>query len=277
MTWHASLDLNYTLEQQHRSVLRCSHAGPLRILKSLYPEGDAICHNVLVHPPGGLVGGDTLQIRAQVQEGAHAVLTTPGATRFYRSAGDAATQCTTLDLAANARIEWLPLEALAYSGCIAINRLTMNLKPGAELIGWDVTALGLPHARQPFVHGSFSQHIEVPGSWLEQGKISALDDRLLNSPLGLNGLRCLASLFFIAGQPLPRARKESALELAWATIHASPLAATAGVTSPNPNVLVVRALADQAEPVMQLLKAVRIAWRQELWGISAGTPRIWAM
>ena len=62
MPWHARLDLDYQLEQQ-RSVARFRHDGPLRILQSLYPEGDAVCHNVLVHPPGGLVGGDTLDIR----------------------------------------------------------------------------------------------------------------------------------------------------------------------------------------------------------------------
>ena len=61
MPWHARLDLDYSLESA-RTVARFRHSGPLRILQSLYPEGDAICHNVLVHPPGGLVGGDTLEI-----------------------------------------------------------------------------------------------------------------------------------------------------------------------------------------------------------------------
>ena len=61
MTWHARLQLDYTLEAE-RCVLRHQHSGPLRILQSLYPEGDSVCHNVLVHPPGGLVGGDTLDI-----------------------------------------------------------------------------------------------------------------------------------------------------------------------------------------------------------------------
>ena len=86
MTWHASLSLDYRLEA-NRSVARFVHDGPLRVLKSLYPEGDAVCHNVLVHPPGGLVGGDTLDIGVQVGAGAHGLITTPGATRFYRSTG----------------------------------------------------------------------------------------------------------------------------------------------------------------------------------------------
>ena len=86
MGWHASLQLNYRLEQK-RCILHHQHQGPLRVLKSLYPEGDAICHNVLVHPPSGLVGGDRLNIAVHLHEGAHALITTPGATRFYGSEG----------------------------------------------------------------------------------------------------------------------------------------------------------------------------------------------
>ncbi len=93
MPWHASLQLDYTLEGP-RTVARHAHNGPLRILQSLYPEGDAVCHNVLVHPPGGLVGGDTLDITATVGPGAHGLVTTPGATRFYRSTGERALQRT---------------------------------------------------------------------------------------------------------------------------------------------------------------------------------------
>ena len=77
MAWHAQLDLDYRLEAD-RTVARHVHTGPLRILQSLYPEGDAICHNVLVHPPGGLVGGDTLDLNISVAAGAHGLVTTPG-------------------------------------------------------------------------------------------------------------------------------------------------------------------------------------------------------
>ena len=93
MSWHAQLDIAYRLEQQ-RSVARHSHTGPLRVLQSLYPEGDAICHNVLVHPPGGLVGGDTLDMVDHRRGTAHGLITTPGATRFYRSLGEPAVQRT---------------------------------------------------------------------------------------------------------------------------------------------------------------------------------------
>src|SRR5690606_10129198 len=131
-----------------RTSLQHRHSGPLRILKSLYPEGEGICHNVIVHPPGGLVGGDRLDISVHAQAGAHALIGTPGATRFYRSEGPEATQQVRLRLDEGARLEWLPLETIAYPGCVAHNRLELQLAPGAECLGWDVCALGLPAANE---------------------------------------------------------------------------------------------------------------------------------
>jgi urease accessory protein len=275
MTWHAQLDLDYALEAG-RCVARFKHEGPLRILQSLYPQGPALCHNVLVHPPGGLVGGDTLDLRIRVGPGAHGLITTPGATRFYRSTGERAVQRTQIDLQAGARLEWLPLEALCFSGCQAENQLRISLAPGAELIGWDVTALGLPQSEQPFKSGRFLQHIEVPGLWLERAQLDATDERLLNSPLGLAGRRCLATLFFISGTAIERQRREDWLEQTRASMADHGLATSAGVTSPHEQVMVLRAVAPLVEPAMDLLRHIWTVWRRCAWQMQAPPPRIWS-
>ncbi len=275
MAWNATLSLDYTA-QAGKTVARFRHDGPLRILQSLYPEGDAICHNVLVHPPGGLVGGDTLDIKISAAAGSHGLITTPGATRFYQSLGETALQRTNIRLEADARVEWLPMEALCYSGCLAENHLTLNLAPGAELMGWDVTALGLPSANQPFVQGSFCQHIEMPGVWLERARIQAKDTLLMDSPLGLAGQRCIGTLFFVTGTPLERGRRQLALDLARELIQAHPLTHTAGATSPGTQVVVVRVLAPLVEPAMNLMKQVWRTWRSHFWNRSGPPPRIWS-
>lgn len=275
MSWHATLDIDYT-RQADQSVARFSHNGPLRILQSLYPEGAGICHNVIVHPPGGLVGGDTLDLKLNVGTGAHALVTTPGATRFYRSEKELALQRCHLKLEAGARMEWLPLEAICYSDCLAENRLMMNLAAGAELMAWDVTALGLPAAGLPFGAGSFCQHIEVPGVWLERARLRASDTLLMESPLGLAGNRCIASIFFVAGSKLERHRRQHALDCARQIIEAHPLAANAGATSPDGKVVVVRVLAPMVEPAMALLRQVWLAWRGHFWQLHSPLPRIWS-
>ena len=274
MPWHAHLQLDYT-RLNDKTIARHQHDGPLRILQSLYPEGDAICHNVLVHPPGGLVGGDTLNINITASGQSHGLVTTPGATRFYKSDGELALQQTTLQLHDTSRLEWLPMESICYNRCLAQNELRIELGPQAEFIGWDVTAFGLPLSELPFEHGRFRQHIEVPGVWLERGLLDAADTRLMKGPVGLAGHCCMASIFFITGTKLNRARRQLALDAARAVIDGHSLQATAGATSPNDRVIVVRALSPVVEPAMQLLRGVWAAWRAELWDMPAVSPRIW--
>jgi urease accessory protein len=274
MSWHASLQLDYTLESE-RSVARYLHQGPLRILQSLYPEGDAVCHNVLVHPPSGLVGGDTLDMQVTVAPGAHGLVTTPGATRFYRSEAGLATQQLHARVETGARLEWLPLEAIAYNQCDALNRAVFELAPGAEMMAWDVTAFGLPASDLPYVQGTFRQHLEIPGVWLERGNLSADDTRLMDSPLGLAGQRCMATLVFATGSAIADERIERALACARELLEASELRLSAGATSPHKQVILLRALSPVTEPAMQLLRKVWAAWRQEMWGLQGTYPRLW--
>ena len=278
MAWHGSLTLAYTRDTVHgaaRTLLRDRHDGPLRVLASLYPEATAVCHNVLVHPPGGLVGGDALEIDAELAHGSHALITTPGATRFYRSTGATATQQLRARLADGARLEWLPLETIAYSGCIGANQMRFALAPGAEMIGWDILALGLPASGQAFERGRFLQHIELPGRWLERGAIDAADQRLLDSPLGWAGQRVMATLWFAAGAALPAARRERLLDAARALIDADALRPSAGATAIDDGVIVLRVLAPRVEPMMVLLTRVWAAWRDAAWALPACVPRVW--
>ena len=274
MPWQARLNLDYRLDAR-RTVLRHEHDGPLRIFKSLYPESDGICHNVIIHPPGGLVGGDVLDVKVHVASGAHGLISTPGATRFYASDGLSTTQQVDIRLDAGARLEWLPLETIAYPGCQAHNTLRATLAEGAELLAWDVTALGLPTAHQPFDHGSFSQRLDIPGLWLEQARIDATDTRLLESPLGLGGQRCLGTLFLASGTAFTRERREHLLEVVRATLEGEAPGVLAGVTCPNPQLLVLRAVAPLVEPLMALFQRVWSDLRPAAWGLGATPPRIW--
>ena len=274
--WHGTLQLNYQHERG-RSVARFAHNGPLRVLQSLYPEGDAVCHNVLVHPPGGLVGGDVLEIGVHVGARAHGLVTTPGATRYYRTARGQARQSVRVRLDEGSRLEWLPLETLAYNQCDGINEAVFDLAPGAELMAWDLTALGLPTADQPFKQGRLLQHVEVQGAWLERGLIDASDARLLDGPVGLAGHRCLGTLILASGNDWTVAQRDAALELAREVLAQAPNDVIAGVTAAHPRVIVLRTLSALVEPSQTLLRAVWAAWRKGVWQMGDAPPRIWAM
>lgn len=274
MGWHAELTLHYRREGD-TTLAHDRHQGPLRVLQPLYPEGLAICQHVLVHPPGGVAGGDELHLALRIDEGAHALITTPGATRFYRSAGEHALQRTEATLAPDARLEWLPLEAIAYDACLARNEVRFTLAEGAAMIGWDVLALGLPAASQPFTRGRYTTQIEWPGHWREYGVIDATDARLLESPLGLAGQRVLGTLWLASGSPLTAAQRDVLLEAAREEIAASPLAAWAGATAPCDGLVLLRALAHRTEPLMALLQRVHARWRALQWQLPPQQPRIW--
>ena len=276
MGWQAKLSIDYSVEDGH-CVARHVHHGPLRILKSLYPEGHKVCHNILVHPPSGLVGGDSLDIKLRLNDHAHALLTTPGATRFYHSDGLTASQRIHATLGPGARLEWLPLEALAYSGCYASNQVTFNLAADSQLMAWDVSALGLPHANQAFTNGQYQQHLEIEGVWLERGLIDANDHRLIYSPLGLNGHSCQGTLVFAQGSAMSDEQLQQVIALARKLCEQHALVLQAGVSSPDPSLVLVRVLSAQVEQAMDLLRRIWLLWRSELWQRPAVAPRIWAM
>lgn len=274
MGWKGELSLHYRV-RQGRTVALDRHTGPLRVLRRLYPEGDAICHHVLVHPPGGLVGGDELLLQAQLDSGSHALITTPGATRYYRTEHLPATQRVQLRLETGTRLEWLPMESIAYPGCQGANQVTLDVQPGAEMLGWDLLALGLPASSAPFDRGCFTQHLHWPGVWLERARIDATDRLLLDSAPGLAGHRVLATLWWASGHALARAQRQDMLDSARAAAEASSLSATAGCTSPDDRLVLVRVLAHRVEPAMALLQAVRVRWRAARWGLQAHAPRLW--
>jgi urease accessory protein len=273
--WHARLALRFARDGA-RCIGHVQHEGPLRVLKTLYPEGDAIAHQVIVHPPGGIVGGDRLEIALSLDSRSHAVLTTPGATRFYRSDGRDAAQQVHVVLEDGARLEWLPLETIAHSGCLAENRAVFELASGAEMIGWDALALGLPASGETFEAGRFTTHVEWPGLWLERGTIRAEDARLLRSPLGFAGRSALLTMWFAAGRPIDGSRVDALVDGAREALAACGSAdAIAGVTALHQRIVVLRALAHRIEPLMTLAQAVRARWRTLAWQLDDVRPRVW--
>jgi urease accessory protein len=289
MSWHGHLRLSYQLDEHGahgspRTVAHDRHSGPLRVLQRLYPEGDAICHHVLVHPPGGIVGGDELHIDADLGPGTHALITTPGATRFYRSSGATAVQDVHLTLAEGARLEWLPLETIAYDGCLAHNRIHATLAPGAEMMGCDILALGLPAADAAWMSGSYLQHVEIQDTWLDRAHLRATDHLLLDGAAGWAGNRVLASLWFASRTTNHVERSTALVEAARARIDAMQVQDAengllshlmAGGSVIQPGLTVLRILAPRVEAVQTLIRAIRLDWRQLAWSLPHHTPRIW--
>jgi urease accessory protein len=188
--WQARLELGFTRMGSRTVLDERRHWGPLQVQRPFYPEADGACHVYILHPPGGVVGGDELEVRVEVRQGADALLTTPAASKFYRSAGAVARQVQTLRVAEDAALEWLPQETIVYDGARLQSATRVELQGSARFIGWEILCLGRPAAGERFAHGDCRQAFElwrdgVP-LYLEHGRYDG-GSELLQAAWGLQG------------------------------------------------------------------------------------------
>jgi urease accessory protein len=195
-SWHAELELGYARFGDSTRPVQRRHLGPLRVQKHLYAEGPEVCQHIIVHPPGGIAGGDRLDISACVGLDAWAQITSPGAAKWYRAAGPA-WQRLALKVAAGATLEWLPQETIIFSAAQAELSTSIDLEADARLFYWDVVALGRPASGERFDLGHFQAHLDIRRDgqllWHERQRIVG-DDGLLDSPIGLDGQPVFATL-----------------------------------------------------------------------------------
>lgn len=270
--WRASLRLNIGTRHGRSTLIAVRHLGPLRVQKPLYPEGDSPLHLLLVHPPGGIAGGDALGFDIEVGGGAHALLTTPGAGKWYRANGRPARQQVQLHVHDGAALEWLPQETIHFNGCDADQRLRLDCGEAGRACGWDVSVLGRRASAERFLDGRLRQRIELRRGgqlwWSEQAQLAG-GDALLTSPVGWDGMH-VSGLFWALGVP----EGEALVEACQAIAVEAPL--RFGVTCPREGLLLARALGDSPERVRQVLAQVWACVRPALLGRAAVTPRIWA-
>jgi len=266
--WSAELDLGFE-RQAGRTVLAAGRRhGPLCVQRSFYPEGD-VCHLYLLHPPGGVVGGDRLELDVHVRQGAHVLLTTPGATKFYRSTGTQAMQRQRLRVEAGGVLEWFPQENILFPGAEVRIRTRLELTVGARLMGWEIQVLGRPVIGEHFRSGTadLGLDIERDGRPLLIERLRLERGGALDGPSGLRGYPVVGT-FFATGT-----RAEDLM------------AGREGSTSPDDtlfamtlldDLLVARCLAESVEPVRRTFATLWGLLRPRLLGRTACPPRIWA-
>ena len=264
--WHAELELGYARFGDCTRPVQRRHNGPLRVQKHLYAEGPEVCQHIIVHPPGGIAGGDRLDISAHAGRNAWVQLTSPGAAKWYRSGGPAS-QTVNLRADAGATLEWLPQETIVYSAAQAELKTCIDLEADARLFYWDMTALGRPAASERFDHGYFQAQLDIRRDgrllWHERQRIGGADG-LLESPIGLDGHPVFATL--IATGEIDADLLERCRELP---------GRVRGDLTQLPGLLVGRCLANEALHARSWLIALWQLLRPELLEREAMPPRIW--
>jgi urease accessory protein len=268
-SWRARLALQYERRGEKTVLATRSHDGPLVVQKPLYPEGDAVCHTIIVHPPAGIAGGDELDLDIRLAASAQALLTTPGAGKWYRSGGPWARMRVALRVQEGACLEWLPQETIVFDGALADMAIDIDLEGDARYMGWDVICLGRTGSGERYTHGEcrLSTRIRRDGKplWLERGRIEG-GGALMGSPVGLGGHSVFGTF---AATILPT---DAGLVAACRAVE--PTAGDAAVTL-LPGLLVARYLGDSSESARDYFEAVWRRVRPAVAQRDAATPRIW--
>jgi urease accessory protein len=281
--WQARLELEFEASEARTRLAHRRHHGPLLVQRIFHPEpaggtgalSAEPCHVYLLHPPGGVVCGDELQLCAKVHSRAHALLTTPAAGKFYRrgpSIGGEPRVARLIQTLAvdDGVLEWLPQENIFYPDSAVTLCTRVELGAGARFIGWEIGCLGLPASQASLASGTLRQSFEL---W--RGAAPLLLDRL-------NIERsCLAARWGLAGHSalgtwLAYPAGAQQLELACATAAPMNCADLTLACTLVDGALCCRAVAARADRLKQAFIDLWSALRPQLLGRAAIAPRIWA-
>jgi urease accessory protein len=266
--WSARLEIGFERRGARTVIGGKRRYGPLTVQRPFYPEG-GVCHLYLLHPPGGVVGGDSLELDMRVAQGAHALVTTPGAAKLYRSAGPRALQDQRLRVDGCGVLEWLPHEGILFPGAKLRNQTRVELTGGGRFLGWEMLSLGRPVIGERFVPGSadlgFSVHRDGRPLLCERLRLRAEAD--LDGPGGLRGFPVTATFVASGAGPADLAAGREGLGATEGVAFAATLVE---------DLLVARCLAGSVEPVRRIFTALWGILRPRLLGRVACPPRIWA-
>jgi urease accessory protein len=263
--WEAELNLKFALRGNKTILAHRAHRGPLTVQRPFYPENE-VCHVYLLHPPGGVVAGDRLTINVCAEPGAHALITTPAAGKFYRSGGCEARQTVNLKVAENAIVEWLPQETIVYNGARLNATAYIDLAEQSRFLGWEITALGRPAAGEGFSNGyaELVWRIQRGGRLLYLER-QHLDAKAFHARWGLSGHSACGTMFVYPATPLHLAAVQ-------ALIGEEP---NRGVTLID-GLLICRALDVRADLLKVFFERVWGLARGDVMGKEICLPRIWA-
>jgi urease accessory protein len=269
----ATLSLGFELDCKTTRLTKREHFGPLRVQKALYPEDPMVAHAIIIHPPGGVVGGDELRMNVHAGNSAQALLATPGASKWYRGNGRVSRQLLDISIASDAAVEWLPQETILFDHADVTFDTRINIDTGGRYLGSEIFCFGRTASGERFTQGRVRQHLSVRLGgkllWLEQGSLLGGSDAM-HGPLGLAGHTVCASMVCVGG-PLKRDVLEQVREAC------APLPANAGQfgATQMKSLISLRFLGDSSEVARQVMIAAWQVLRPALLHREATELRIW--
>lgn len=266
--WKACLQLKLLRAGQKTRLVPLKRYGPLSVQRAFYPEQDT-CHVYLLHPPGGVVGGDSLDLQVDLESAANALLTTPGATKFYKSGGFTALIDQQFNVQQNAALEYLPQENIYFPGALVNARTTLQVEPDSHAIVWEKHCFGRPVNHEFFATGQVITEFKV----YRQGKLLLLEKQRIDAneiqrSSGLRNYPVIGTLFvysdFISDELMSTLRGLQFTD------------GVSGITKPIENVLVIRVMAMSTACLNDYFIQMLVLIRPVVLQKNICRPRIWA-
>jgi urease accessory protein len=272
--WPAELHLRFARRETRTVLVERRHSGPLTVQKALYPEGEQVCHAVIVHPPGGIAGGDELVFEIDLEANSNAVVTTPAAAKWYKAPLRQCRQQVMIRLAQGATLDWLPQENIFFNATRVESSFTLQIDTGATAIGWEIAVLGRQASAEQWSEGSLRcltsiQRTDGLPLWFERLALDA-GDSFRKAPHGLFGYNVFGTLWAIGPGCMAACSEELVSHLPFRN------GLRAGVTCLPGGILLIRGLADSVEPLRDLMVDCWLRLRPQVHGLQSHRLRLWA-
>ncbi|EZQ01023.1 urease accessory protein UreD [Acinetobacter sp. Ver3] len=274
--WFAKLELGFTKDSNRTILAHRKHFGPVRVQKMLWPEKTGVCHAIIVHPPAGIAGGDHLTFEMKIDQDSHALVTTPGAGKWYKTNLKQAFQHIHIHVQDEAIFEWLPQETMLFNGANANSETIVHLDAAASFIGWDMLVIGRQARHETFSQGTYQNKFQL----YQNQKILVADclnfkgnDRWLKSCLGMNGHAVMASFWAV---PPEQYRSNFYLDQHIDQIRELIMRMNINVTLTLLDyVVIARYLGDDVRECHDAFAAIRAKLRRYWFDLHEEFPRIW--
>lgn len=274
--WYAKLELGFKVQADRTVLSHRKHYGPVRVQKMLWPERTGICHAIIVHPPAGIAGGDHLTFDIHVGASAHALVTTPGAGKWYRTNAKQAFQHIFIHVENDAVFEWLPQETMLFDGANARSETIIQLDSQASFIGWDMLVIGRQAREEKFQTGAYKNQFQLKRN--EQLLVADTlhfrgDDRWLSSSLGMNHHAVMGSFWAVAPEKFRSSfYLDQHIDLIRELIMRMNLPVTLTLLG---DVVCARYLGDDVRHCHDAFAAIRAKLRRFWFDLDEEFPRIW--
>ena len=274
--WYAKLELGFQGDLDRTILRHRKHHGPVRVQKMLWPEKTGVCHAIIVHPPAGIAGGDHLSFQMSASEHAHALVTTPGAGKWYKTNQKQAFQHIDIEVKDNSIFEWLPQETMLFNGALAHSETKVNLDQQASYIGWDMLVIGRQARHEAFTDGAYHNQFQLYQNQklLVTDRLSFIGrDRWLTSCLGMHGHAVMASFWAV---PPEKFRSKFYLDQQVDQIRELIMRMQINVTlTVLDHVVTARYLGDDVRQCHDAFAAIRAKLRRYWFDLDEEFPRIW--